>query len=170
MKPFRSVSKEYDKSDDDKIRLWNWVMHEDNLLSTRISFFLLAQSILIAVTAALVNTLAGLHGAHHFVRVEVFGLAISLDLAGAALTLMFWYIFNMNENGLIILTQRLQAIDEMYRELGKLRRAERQNHWYFRTIFRRNGPNVAIKNLLAPIVLFIWLAMLIFAVAIYLTD
>jgi hypothetical protein len=123
MKPFRSVSKEYDKSDGDKIRLWNWVMHEDNLLSTRISFFLLAQSILIAVTAALVNTLVGLHGAHHVVRIEVFGLAISLDLAGAALTLMFWYIFNMNENGLIILTQRLQAIDEMYRELGKLRRA-----------------------------------------------
>jgi hypothetical protein len=170
MKPFRSVSKENDKNDDDKIKIWNWVMHEDNLFSTRISFFLLAQSILIAVTAALVNTLAGLRGAHHFVRIEVFGLAISLDLAGAALTLMFWYIFNMNENGLIILTQRLQAIDEIYRELGKLRRVERQNHWYFRTIFRENGPNVAIKNLLAPIVLFIWLAMLIFAIAIYLTD
>lgn len=97
-------------------------------------------------------------------------MAISLDLAGAALTLMFWYIFNMNENGINILTHQLKSIDELYKKLDTMRRNEREKHWYFRTIFRRNGPNVAIKNLLAPIILFIWVAMLIFAIAIFVTD
>ncbi len=51
-----------------------------------------------------------------------------MDLAGAALALMFWFIFNMNENGIIILTQRLRAVDKMYRELDDMRSKERRNH------------------------------------------
>ena len=145
-------------------------MHEDNLLSTRISFFLLAQSILIATTATLLNSLVGLHATNHSVRIELFGLVIALDLAGAALALVFWYIFNMNENGIITLTQQLKLVDEVYQKLDGMRRNERENHWYFRTVFRKNGPNVVIKNLLAPIVLFIWIAMLIFSIATFLTD
>jgi hypothetical protein len=103
-------------------------------------------------------------------RAEVFGLAISLDLAGVALTLMFWFIFNMNQNGIIILTGQLRKIDEIYRELDVIRRKERESHWYFRTIFRKSGPNIAIKNLLAPIILFIWVAMLLFAIALFFTH
>jgi hypothetical protein len=170
MSPDHPATKAHGRKDDDRNIVWNWVMHEDNLFSTRISFFLLAQSILIATAATLLNSLVGLHATNNSIRIEVFGLVMALDLAGAALTLVFWYIFNMNENGIITLTQQLKSVDEMYRKLDSMRSSEREGHWYFRTIFHKNGPNVVIKNLLAPIVLFIWIAMLIFAIAIFLTD
>jgi hypothetical protein len=166
----RPTPKDYGEKDDDRNVIWNWIMHEDNLLSTRISGFLLAQSILIAIVATLLNSSIELRVADGSIRVELFGLVVALDLAGAALTLVFWYIFNMNENGIVTLTQHLKSVDETYRKLDDMRRHERENHWYFRTIFHKNGPNVVIKNLLAPIVLFIWIAMLIFAIAIFFAD
>lgn len=49
-------------------RLWHWAMHEDDLLASRVSFFLLAQSVLIAVTAAVVGTSASLGSARHLIR------------------------------------------------------------------------------------------------------
>jgi hypothetical protein len=113
------------------------------------SFFLLAQSILIAVSAAIGSTLAGLHSAHRLVRAEVFGLAVSLDLAGLALTLIFWFIFNMNSNGLAILTERLRALDGMYADLSKKWQEERLSHWYSR-ILHPHGSNRTVKNFLPP--------------------
>jgi len=130
------------------------------------SFFLLAQSILIAVSAAISSTLAGLHSAHRLVRVEVFGLAVSLDLAGLALTLIFWFIFNMNSNGLAILAERLRALDEMYADLNKKWQEERLRHWYSR-ILHSHGSNRTVKNFLPPVILMFWCAITVFSVAIF---
>jgi hypothetical protein len=130
------------------------------------SFFLLAQSILIAVSVAISSTLAGLHSAHHLVRAEVFGLAISLDLAGLALTLIFWFIFNMNSNGLAILTERLGTLDEMYADLNKEWQEERLRHWYS-PILHQHGSNRTVKNFLPPIILLFWCGITIFSVAIF---
>jgi hypothetical protein len=60
----RPAPKDYSEKDDDRNVIWNWIMHEDNLLSTRISFFLLVQSILIATAATLLNSSIGLHVAN----------------------------------------------------------------------------------------------------------
>lgn len=130
------------------------------------SFFLLAQSILIAVSAATSNTLAGLHSAHHLVRVEVFGLAISLDLAGLALTLIFWFIFNMNSSGLAILTERLRSLDEMYADLSRKWQEERLRYWYS-PLLHPHGSNRTVKNFLPPVILLFWCAITIFSVAIF---
>lgn len=151
---------------DDRDRLWAWVIHEEDVFSDRMSFFLLAESILIAVSAAVSNTLAGLHSAHHLVRVEVFCLAISLDLAGLALTLIFWFIFNMNANGLAILTERLKALDEMYADLSRKWQEERLRHWHSH-LLHPHGSNRTVKNFLPPVVLLFWCAITIFSVAIF---
>ncbi len=144
-------------------------MHEDDLFSTRVSFFLLAQSILIAITAAVINAFAGLRSTADLARTELFGLAIALDLFGVVLTAISWWIFTMNENGLAILTNQLKALDPMYTYLDRLRQEERSTHWYYRTILRRKAPNRAIKMLVLPLILLVWLTVAAFAIAIYFT-
>lgn len=166
MKRTRAPGIDHPKINDDRDRLWAWVIHEEDVFSDRMSFFLLAQSILIAVSAAVSNTLAGLHSAHHLVRLEVFGLAVSLDLAGLALTLIFWFIFNMNSSGLAILTERLRSLDEMYADLSMKWQEERLRHWYSR-LLHPHGSNRTVKNFLPPVILLFWCAITIFSVAIF---
>ncbi len=153
----------------DRDRLWSWVIHEDDVFSARMSLFLVAQSVLIAVTAGISNTLAELHSAHHAVRVEVFGLAISLDLAGLALTLIFWCIFSMNSRGLAILTERLRGLDDMYEELENNWQEERLRHWHSR-VLHQHGSNQTVKNFLPPVIFFTWCAIAIFTFAIFFAD
>ena len=77
--------------------LWQMMWHEDGLLATRVSVFLVAESILVAVAATLVNTVAGTsHAVKSNVRGELFGITISIGLVGLALTLVFWYVMTLN--------------------------------------------------------------------------
>lgn len=158
------------KGNDEQTRLWNWAIHEDSLMTTRVSVFLLAESILIAVTATVVNTFAGLHSAKNLLRIEIFGLAIALILAGVALTLIFWYILNLNYQGLKILMAQLKALDPMYLQLDKKRKEDRNANRYFRTVFRHKGANDTINNLLPFTILIIWCVIAIFAIAIFVTH
>jgi hypothetical protein len=155
---------------DERSRLWNWATHEDDLLTTRVSVFLLAESILIAVTATVVNTFAGLHSARHIVRIEVFALAIALDLAGLVLTLIFWYILTLNYRGLKVLVGRLKDLDKMYADLDKARREDRSKYLYFRTVFHKTGANDTINNVLPLTILAIWCIVGAFAVAIFVSQ
>jgi hypothetical protein len=156
------------KHNDQLGRLWIWAMHEDDNLNSGVSLFLLAQSILIAVTASLVNTFAGLHPAQHIVRVEVFGLAMALDLAGLALTLIFWYHFTIGVRGIRVLIERLKELDkELYAGLARKREEDRSQLWFHRTVFRRMGADDAIYHLLPLTVLIIWCIVAAFAIAIF---
>jgi hypothetical protein len=149
--------------------LWAWALHEDDLLGARVSVFLLAQSILIAVTAAVINTFAGFRPAQHLLRAEVFGLAIALNLAGAALTLIFWYILSLNYRGVKILAARLKSLDEMYEQLDAKRREDRSEYWPYRAIFRR-GANDMINNILPLTVFLIWCIVAAFSVVIFVSQ
>jgi hypothetical protein len=156
------------KRNDELGRLWNWAIHEDNLLTTGVSLFLLAQSILIAVTVSLIDTFAGLHPAQHIVRVEVFGSAIALDLAGLALTLIFWYHFTINIRGIKVLIGRLKELDEeLYADLARKREEDRSQLWFHRIIFHRMGADDAIYYLLPLTVLIMWCIVAAFAIAIF---
>ena len=127
--------------EEDISQLWLWVRHEDNLLASRVSFFLLAQSILIAVAASLVNTLTGLsHPAAASLRREVFGLAIAIDIAGLTLTLVFWYVFRLNflsigtaMDELNSIVNRLQV--DNFRARIVARRNQRRNESWFSKCF-----------------------------------
>jgi hypothetical protein len=156
------------KRDDQLGRLWVWAMHEDDNLMSGVSLFLLAQSILIAVTASLVNTFAGLRPVQHVVRVEVFGLAMALDLAGLALTLIFWYHFTVTLRGIWVLIERLKELDkELYADLARKRDEDRSQLWVHRRIFRHMGAEDAVYHLLPLTVLIIWCIVAAFAIAIF---
>lgn len=155
--------------DDERARLWNWALHEDDLLTTRVSVFLLAESILIAVTATVINSLSGLHSVKSLLRVEVFGFASMLILAGIALTLIFWYILNLNYQGLKVLMNRMKKLDSMYRDLDAERREGRDANWYYRKVFHR-GANDTINNLLPLTLLIIWCVIGIFAIVIFISH
>lgn len=61
---------------------------------------------------------------------------------------------------------RLKVLDDMYRDLDEARRRERAEHWYFR-LFRRKGANWVVNNVLPVLILFIWLLVAAFSVAIF---
>ena len=156
------------KHNDQVGRLWIWAMHEDDNLMSGVSLFLLAQSILIAVTASLVNTFSGLRPAQHIVRVEVFGLAMALDLAGLTLTLIFWYHFTISLRGIWVLIERLKELDkELYADLARKRKEDRSQLWSHRTFFRHMDAEDAVYHLLPLTVLIIWFIVAAFAIAIF---
>jgi hypothetical protein len=124
---------------DDIDRLWDYCKHEDNLLATRVSIFLVAQSILIAVAASLINTSTGLsRSPHPSLRPEIFGLTATLIVAGLGLTLISWYIFTLNFDSIGITMELLKA-DPLYFKLMDTRARRRNSRWQFRVIFRKRG-------------------------------
>jgi hypothetical protein len=151
-------------------RLWDYFKHEDNLLATRVSVFLLAQSILIAVTASLINTVVGLsRSPHSALRPEIFGLTIAIILAGLSLTLIFWYVFTLNFDNIGITIERMK-VDPLYIKLLQDRAKKRQSHWYFRLIFQRKGMNWIITNGLPVGLIFLWCIIGAFLLAVFLSP
>jgi len=155
-------------------QLFESLTHQDNLLAARVSVFLLAESILIAVTAALVNTIASIKvGPGSSIRLEIFIMAIILGVAGFVLTLIFWYIFTLNFINVGVLLQELDrahaAINPNNIRLRvKTEIAERRNHrWFYRVAFRRKGMNWIIVNALPAVFLFLWSATAVFSFIIF---
>lgn len=170
----RAVFTELDNPDpptsDDRERLWRWVLHEDDILATRMSSFLLTQSILIAITAGVISALAGLHSAHRTLRIEVFGLSLALGVAGIFLTLAFWHIVNINHNGIRVMTRELRNLDALYKRLDEQRQSERRDRVHFGTVLDRRGVYWVINNLQPAAILVTWLLVLGFAAAIFLSG
>jgi hypothetical protein len=162
-------SPEESAGSNDSERLWRWVFHEDNILATRISFFFLAEAILVAIAATTVNTLAELPSSKHLVGTELFGLALALAMAGLVLTTFFWYIFKVNYHSVTILTARLRELDSLYKSLDEARQFDRQHLWYYRA-FGRRGVNWVINNLLPTTTLLIWCIVASFAIAIFVSH
>lgn len=134
-------------------------MHEDNLLASRVSVFLLAQSILIAVTASLINTFAGpSRSSSKELRPEIFTLSLVLTTSGLCLTLISWYIFALNFHNIGITMDLLEA-DPLYVKLRNIQAVKRESRRYFRKIFRRKGMNWIIINGLSTGLITIWVAM-----------
>jgi hypothetical protein len=155
-------------------RLWEWIRHQDDLLATRASVFLLAQSILIAVAAALINTIANMkYGSVHTVRLEVFVLVMIMSVAGLLLAVIFWYVFTLN---FITIGTLIDELDRKMYEVNqnnvRLRiKAEiterRRSRWFYRVAFRQKGMNWMVVNVLPVIFLFLWLATTIFSLIIF---
>ena len=157
--------------------LWEAIRHEDDLLATRVSVFLLAQSILIAVTVSLVSTVAGLtHSSSPSLRPEMFGLAISINVVGLALTLVFWYAFTLNFDNIGTLFDELDRIlsdidpNHVRMRITRERVRRRNNRWYFRIIFHRKSVNWVIVNMLPLGFLFLWCVVGIFSLVIFVSK
>jgi hypothetical protein len=98
--------------------VWEDRWHEEEIFANRLSFYILAQSFLVA--AAVTATLSG-EATSRWLPV-----ALIIDLAGLALTIVFWYALTEN-------LRRLDALKEIvavgsreisvrgYREIGAIR-------------------------------------------------
>lgn len=140
-------------------------MHEDELLASRVSFFLLAQSILIAATASSINTFVGLSKpTDRALRPEIFYLSLALSIVGLFLTLISWYVLKLNFINIGIVMERLKAADPLYTKLEEAKRATRQSLWYFRPIFRENGVNRVVTHKLPLTLMLLWVFTIILLV------
>jgi hypothetical protein len=140
--------------------LWNFFMHEDDLLATRVSVFLLAQSILIAVVASLINTVSGLSKASHpALRPELIALCLVLTAAGFGFTLIFWYVFVLNFDNIGVTMDLLREVDPLYVKIATIGAKKRKSRWYFKIIFRRRGMNWIVINGISSGLIILWLAM-----------
>jgi hypothetical protein len=139
--------------------------------ATRVSFFLLAQSILIAVAASLVNTVAGLHDVtQQPLRREMFGLSIAIGAVGLFLALVFWYVFTLNFDNVGVDIDMLKAIDPFYETARSNQAARRHSHWYYRPIFRKKGMNWVVVNVLPVSIVVLWCTVGAFGIAIFLSS
>jgi hypothetical protein len=98
--------------------VWEDRWHEEEIFANRLSFYILAQSFLVA--AAVTATLSGAATSRWL------PVALIIDLAGLALTIVFWYALTEN-------LRRLDALKEIvaegsreisvrgYREIGAIR-------------------------------------------------
>jgi hypothetical protein len=171
------VTKRSDGSgrDNDLDQLWQWLRHENDVLVARVSVFLLAQSILIAVTASLVNTLVGAGDKNSHIKPEIFALALILSLAGLALALLFWYVFLLNFDNIGAVQQELNTTlgdseNNIWTSVRREQRRRRDDHWSYRLIFRRKGMNWIIVHALPVGAVILWCAMLAFGLAAFFTQ
>jgi hypothetical protein len=103
--------------------VWEDRWHEEEIFANRLSFYILAQSFLVvaAVTATLSST-----ATHRWLPV-----ALTIDVTGLVVTVVFWYAFTEN-------LRRLDALKEIvseghaefgvpgYREIGSIRAAHHE--------------------------------------------
>jgi hypothetical protein len=166
-------------SDDEKDidRLWQWVAHEDSILASRVSFFLVAQSILVAVTASLVNSVANLsHAAETSLRREVFGLAVAINVIGVILTAVFWYVLWMNFLSVGASMDELTSVmnrrsaDNIRARVWATRYRRRNDNWIYRVIFRKKGMNWMVTNVLPVTILTLWCIVGAFSIVIFVSH
>ena len=174
MSKARSAQSSDDDNDID--RLWQWTIHEDDILASRVSFFLVAQSILIAITASLVNSVAGISDATQpSLRQEVFGLAIAINAVGVLLTFVFWYVLWLNFISVGASMDELTSLmnqrsDDNIRARVHARRYGRRNKsWIYRVLFRKKGMNWMVTNALPVITLFLWSIVGAFSIVIFIS-
>jgi hypothetical protein len=103
--------------------VWEDRWHEEEIFANRLSFYILAQSFLVvaAVTATLSNNATS----------RWLPVALTIDLTGLVVTVLFWYAFTEN-------LRRLDALKEIvsegssdigvrgYKEIGAIRAAHHQ--------------------------------------------
>jgi hypothetical protein len=152
-------------------RLWQIFTHDDNLLATRVSFFLLAESILIAAAASLINTVTNLtRPAELDLRGEIFGLSIAIILAGLGLTLLFWYIFRLNFDNIGAALDMIRTTDSIYRTAARKQSERRHNHRYFPMVFRKKGMNWITINVLSLGFMLLWCVVGSFSLIIFISH
>jgi hypothetical protein len=146
--------------------VWEDRWHEEEIFANRLSFYLLAQSFLVfsAVAATLSSGAAS----------RWLPLALTVDLAGLLLTLVFWYAFTEN-------LRRLDALKEIvaegnpqigvggYREIGAIRTA----HHEYRSqrglpfplsILTRWSPSWWLANAIPALLGSMWIALIVTAI------
>lgn len=155
--------------DSDIDRLWQVFAHDDDLLAQRVAFLLVAESILLATAASLINTIAG-HlgsGATVSVRDYIFWLAIFVILGGLGLTIVFWYVFRLNFDNVGADLDMLRESHSVYALISERQSVRRHSHRFFPALFRRRGMNWVTVNCLTLGFILLWSITGIFAVLIF---
>jgi hypothetical protein len=103
--------------------VWGDRWHEEEVFANRLSFYILAQSFL--VVAAVTATLSSV-ATHRWLPV-----ALTIDVTGLAVTVMFWYALTENLRRLDVLKEILaEGSDEIgvrgYQEIRKIRTAHHE--------------------------------------------
>jgi hypothetical protein len=136
-----------------------------------VSFFLLAESILIAAAASLINTVTNLtRPAELDVRGEIFALSIAISLAGLGSTLLFWYIFRLNFDNIGAALDMLRSTESIYGKAARRQSDRRHGHRYFPIIFRKKGMNWITINVLSLGFIFLWCIVGSFSLIIFLSH
>jgi hypothetical protein len=104
--------------------VWEDRWHEEEIFANRLSFYILAQSFLVvaAVAATLSSDATG----------RWLSVALTIDLTGLIVTVVFWYAFSENLRRLDVLKQIVSEGSDAigvrgYREIGAIRAAHHES-------------------------------------------
>jgi hypothetical protein len=142
-------------------RLWNWGLHEDELLVNRMSVSLLAQSILLVAS---VGILTAAHAGTAGRIVEII-----LDVVGITITASLWHVFTLHADHIKILSDEQRALEPdtaLYARIHTKMARRRNRSWVQRHIFGSSrGTKWIMANVISAAILAIWLALLGAAIA-----
>ena len=141
---------------------WQHRWYEEQIFANRLSFYMLAQSFL--VIAAVTATLSGLS------LTRWLPVALTIDITGLMLTLIFWYVFTENLRMLTTLKELVDHGSEKigvygYEEIGKLREdhseRRRQRHLLFPfTILRAWSPSTWLASGISILFGIMWVTLI----------
>jgi hypothetical protein len=149
-------------------RVWQVFAHDDDLLAQRVAFFLVAESILLATAASLVNAVSGMTSrAHGVLRAEIFSFALIIVLAGMGLSVVFWYVFRLNFDNIGASLDLLKNSQSIYGLIKRRQHERRRGRKYISAIFHKRGVNWATVNCLGFGFVTIWAFTGIFAILVF---
>ncbi len=149
-------------------RLWQYFAHDDNQLSQRVAFFLVAESIFLATAASLVSVVAGMTSpARLELRAEVFAFSLIIILAGFSLSVIFWYLFRLNFADVGASLELLKTSESIYSLVGRRQSERRREHKHLPALFRGRGKNWVTVNCLGVGFIAVWACTGIFAVLVF---
>jgi hypothetical protein len=147
--------------------VWEDRWHEEEIFANRLSFYILAQSFLLA--AAVAATLSS-DKAWRWLPV-----ALTIDVAGLALTVVFWYALTENLSRLDVLKDLVaEGSHELgvrgYREIGVVRAAHHERRARRRlpfplSILPRWSPSWWLANGIPILVGATWIVLIVVAIA-----
>jgi hypothetical protein len=147
--------------------LWEDRWHEEEIFANRLSFYILAQSFL--VVAAVTATLS------HDVVSRWLPVALTIDIAGLLLTIVFWYALTENLRRLDVLKAIVaEGSGEIgvrgYREIGAVRTAHHERRSERRLPFPLSilpswSPSWWLANGIPIVLGSAWIAFIVMAIA-----
>lgn len=137
----------------DRDRLWQWGIHEDQMVANWIVVFALIESILVG--AAVLIQSKNLHDAQ---LVTV----LLLECAGLSVTGLLWYVITLHHDFIKTIRVELRSCDPLYDRIRSAVEHRRRSSWLKGSLFRGDDPlRRVLLQLIFPVFMLIWLGLLV---------
>jgi hypothetical protein len=137
--------------------LWDYYLHLDNLLASRLSYFMLAQSFLV------IAAVTGTASTGSSVRIHV--VTMTIEVVGLVLTGAMWYVFTDSVRYIRSLSLEARRHSSLFEDLGKLHIDDRKTRWVYRALMK-HAPNQVLTTDLSVLLAAMWVVLIVVSIVV----